>query len=135
PTIGALRGANAVSYEPEKRCSRGACAWQNRDAKHACGKSQGGRDETVRGLLLAIGVMVASSAQAEDKINPTDPQPTCPMCPGTYIPSSELEAYRRRSMRSCSTSRYATSISARPISASAWFIAAAQSKGYLSKPA
>ena len=34
---------------------------------------------------------------AQVRINPTDPQPTCNMCPGTYIPLSELEAYTKRS--------------------------------------
>ena len=32
------------------------------------------------------------------KINPTDPQPTCYMCPGTYIPLSELEAYTKKAI-------------------------------------
>ena len=43
-------------------------------------------------LCLTIG------AQAQGKINPTDPQPTCPMCPGTYIPVSELEAYTSKAL-------------------------------------
>jgi mannose-6-phosphate isomerase-like protein (cupin superfamily) len=43
------------------------------------------------GLVAAAGVVGLLSAQG--KINPTDPQPTCSMCPGTYIPVSELEAY------------------------------------------
>ena len=30
---------------------------------------------------------------AQEKLNPTDPQPTCHMCPGTVIPLSELDAY------------------------------------------
>ena len=28
----------------------------------------------------------------------TDPQPTCKMCPGTYIPVSELEAYTKKAI-------------------------------------
>jgi hypothetical protein len=43
-------------------------------------------------------VAVTAQAQAQEKINPTDPQPTCPMCPDTYIPSSELEAYTRKAL-------------------------------------
>jgi mannose-6-phosphate isomerase-like protein (cupin superfamily) len=43
------------------------------------------------GLVVATGVVAAVMAQT--KINPTDPQPTCAMCPGTLIPLSELEAY------------------------------------------
>jgi mannose-6-phosphate isomerase-like protein (cupin superfamily) len=45
----------------------------------------------VLGLVAAAGVVGVLVAQT--KINPTDPQPTCNMCPGTYIPLSELEAY------------------------------------------
>ena len=43
-------------------------------------------------MCLTIG------AQAQGKINPTDPQPTCQMCPGTYIPVSELEAYTKKAL-------------------------------------
>ena len=46
----------------------------------------------MKNVLLGSGVVVCCvvvlSAQA--KVNPTDPQPTCRMCPGTYIPLSEL---------------------------------------------
>jgi mannose-6-phosphate isomerase-like protein (cupin superfamily) len=35
---------------------------------------------------------------AQGKINPTDPQPTCAMCPGYYIPASELDAYRKKAV-------------------------------------
>jgi len=35
---------------------------------------------------------------AQTKINPTDPQPTCNMCPGTYIPLSELSAYTKKAI-------------------------------------
>jgi mannose-6-phosphate isomerase-like protein (cupin superfamily) len=47
-------------------------------------------------LCLIIG----TPAWAEDqvRINPTDPQPTCTMCPGTYIPLTELEGYARRAL-------------------------------------
>ncbi len=38
-------------------------------------------------------------AQTQTKINPTDPQPTCRMCPGTYIPLSELEAYTAKAVK------------------------------------
>jgi mannose-6-phosphate isomerase-like protein (cupin superfamily) len=43
------------------------------------------------GLVAAAGVVGVLAAQG--KINPTDPQPTCNMCPGTLIPLAELEAY------------------------------------------
>jgi len=48
------------------------------------------------GLTIAAGFAVLVMAQG--KINPTDPQPTCNMCPGTYIPVSELEAYTKKAI-------------------------------------
>ena len=48
------------------------------------------------GLTIAAGFAVLVMAQG--KINPTDPQPTCYMCPGTYIPLSELEAYTKKAI-------------------------------------
>ena len=49
-----------------------------------------------RGITLAC-VLIAP-LKAETRINPTDPQPTCEMCPGTYIPLSELESYTRKAL-------------------------------------
>src|SRR4029079_13555288 len=46
----------------------------------------------VLGLVVATGAMTVLMA-AQAKINPTDPQPTCNMCPATYIPAEELQAY------------------------------------------
>jgi mannose-6-phosphate isomerase-like protein (cupin superfamily) len=50
--------------------------------------------------LLVVGVIAGAAAAtiAQSKINPTDPQPTCNMCPGTYIPLSELEAYTKKAI-------------------------------------
>ena len=48
--------------------------------------------------ILPAWLCLAVAAQAQEKINPTDPQPTCRMCPGTYIPVSELEAYTRKAL-------------------------------------
>jgi mannose-6-phosphate isomerase-like protein (cupin superfamily) len=45
------------------------------------------------GAACGVAAMVAQS-----KINPTDPQPTCAMCPGTYIPASELQAYTKKAI-------------------------------------
>jgi mannose-6-phosphate isomerase-like protein (cupin superfamily) len=45
------------------------------------------------GMVCGMSVMVAQS-----KINPTDPQPTCAMCPGYYIPASELQAYTAKAV-------------------------------------
>ena len=47
-------------------------------------------------FAAALGVSTALLAQA--KVNPTDPQPSCNMCPGTYIPLSELDAYTKKAM-------------------------------------
>ena len=49
--------------------------------------------------VFAGGLCVAAVlAAAQTKINPTDPQPTCNMCPGTYIPLSELLAYTEKAL-------------------------------------
>lgn len=49
-------------------------------------------------FALAASLAIAPSVMAQGKINPTDPQPTCNMCPGTYIPVSELEAYTKKAI-------------------------------------
>ena len=43
--------------------------------------------------------LLSTTAIAQVKVNPTDPQPTCNMCPGTYIPLSELEAYTAKAVK------------------------------------
>ena len=48
------------------------------------------------GLVAAASIVGALMAQA--KINPTDPQPTCNMCPGYYIPASEIQAYTKKAI-------------------------------------
>src|SRR5476649_1197036 len=49
-----------------------------------------------------IGFVAAAcfpgALMAQEKVNPTDPQPSCYMCPGTVIPLSELEAYAKKAM-------------------------------------
>src|SRR6266545_6638669 len=54
----------------------------------------------MRTILLGLaGTTIAVAALvAQAKINPTDPQPTCNMCPGTYIPLSELQAYTKKAL-------------------------------------
>ncbi len=51
---------------------------------------------------LAIGTvgvaLLAAVAMAQTKVNPTDPQPTCTMCPGYYIPASELQQYTQKAI-------------------------------------
>jgi mannose-6-phosphate isomerase-like protein (cupin superfamily) len=51
---------------------------------------------TLLSTVLAATCVIAVLAQT--KINPTDPQPTCNMCPGTYIPRSELDAYTAKAV-------------------------------------
>ena len=48
------------------------------------------------GFVAAACAVAALIAQG--RVNPTDPQPTCNMCPGTYIPVSELEAYAAKAV-------------------------------------
>ncbi|PYR82081.1 MAG: hypothetical protein DMF87_02945 [Acidobacteria bacterium] len=54
----------------------------------------------MRGILIgALGatvVVVALMAQGGSNANP---KPTCNMCPGTYIPLSELDAYRQKAIK------------------------------------
>jgi mannose-6-phosphate isomerase-like protein (cupin superfamily) len=54
----------------------------------------------MRKFLLVLGgvAMLTAVLVAQAKINPTDPQPTCNMCPGYYIPLSELQAYTKKAM-------------------------------------
>jgi mannose-6-phosphate isomerase-like protein (cupin superfamily) len=47
---------------------------------------------------LALAATLAIVPAIAQKVNPTDPQPTCHMCPGTYIPVSELEAYTKKAI-------------------------------------
>ena len=50
-------------------------------------------------LGWAVAACCAAALIAQTKVNPTDPQPTCNMCPGTYIPLSELEAYTKKAIQ------------------------------------
>ena len=54
----------------------------------------------MRSILLgcAGAALAIASLFAQTKINPTDPQPTCNMCPGHYIPLSELQAYTKKAI-------------------------------------
>jgi len=45
----------------------------------------------VLGVMAAAGAVAALVAQG-------DPQPTCKMCPGTYIPKSEIDAYTKKAV-------------------------------------
>jgi len=47
--------------------------------------------------FVAAAIMAMAQAR-QGKVNPTDPQPTCNMCPGTVIPLAELEAYTKKAI-------------------------------------
>jgi mannose-6-phosphate isomerase-like protein (cupin superfamily) len=50
------------------------------------------------GFVAILCMMTTAALPAQGRINPTDPQPSCNMCPGTYIPLSELDAYTKKAM-------------------------------------
>ena len=55
----------------------------------------------MRNLVCAVAgaaCAVVAVLGAQGRINPTDPQPTCRMCPGYYIPLSELQAYTKKAV-------------------------------------
>ena len=55
----------------------------------------------MRKILLAVFVVSLAAGVvlvAQTKINPTDPQPTCAMCPGYHIPLSELQTYTKKAI-------------------------------------
>ena len=54
----------------------------------------------MKSLVIGIiaGASVVAAVIAQTRINPTDPQPTCNMCPGHYIPLSELQAYTKKAI-------------------------------------
>ena len=51
---------------------------------------------TARSVAALALVLATVAVQAQ--VNPTDPQPTCTMCPGTYIPLAELESYTKKAI-------------------------------------
>jgi len=53
---------------------------------------------SLKTTILALAVALLTLPALAQKVNPTDPQPTCHMCPGTYIPVAELEAYTKKAI-------------------------------------
>src|SRR5215472_6410193 len=49
-------------------------------------------------LGVTLVTFCVAPLMGQAKINPTDPKPTCNMCPGTYIPLSELEGYTKKAL-------------------------------------
>lgn len=53
---------------------------------------------TIQFGIVAVACFAAGLMAQGTKINPTDPQPTCAMCPGYYIPKAELDAYTKKAI-------------------------------------
>jgi mannose-6-phosphate isomerase-like protein (cupin superfamily) len=49
-------------------------------------------------MIRLAGVIVVFAAMAVAAAQERDYQPTCTMCPGTYIPESEIQAYVKRAI-------------------------------------
>ena len=49
----------------------------------------------MRNVMLAV---MAAACVAAAVVAQGDPQPTCRMCPGTYIPKDELDAYVKKAI-------------------------------------
>src|ERR1051326_6282690 len=49
-------------------------------------------------MQLIVFAIAAVPLAAQRKVNPTDPQPTCNMCPGYYIPVAELQEYTKKAI-------------------------------------
>jgi mannose-6-phosphate isomerase-like protein (cupin superfamily) len=51
-------------------------------------------------LVVSAGAacLVGAGLAAQVKVDATDPQPTCHMCPGYHIPESELRAYTEKAI-------------------------------------
>ena len=49
-------------------------------------------------FAFAAAAFFPAALMAQEKINPTDPQPSCAMCPGTLVPLAELEAYAKKAI-------------------------------------
>jgi mannose-6-phosphate isomerase-like protein (cupin superfamily) len=53
----------------------------------------------MRGILIGVLGAVAAVVMLAAQANNPNPKPSCNMCPGTYIPLSELEAYRQKAVK------------------------------------
>ena len=51
----------------------------------------------MKGIIVGLGVGACFAVVV--MAQQTDPQPTCRMCPGTYIPADELQAYTAKAIR------------------------------------
>ena len=48
--------------------------------------------------LATAGCLVASFSVTAVNAQQTDPQPTCKMCPGTYLPATEIQEYIKKAL-------------------------------------
>ena len=91
----------ASRYIHARMCLSGVQPWVSADTVVRWGRDAAvqQRGVIVKQTLLGCGVAACLMATlAAQGVNPTDPQPTCQLCPGTYIPLSELEAYTRKAV-------------------------------------
>jgi mannose-6-phosphate isomerase-like protein (cupin superfamily) len=68
--------------------------------KAIAGTSNKTREVSMKTTMLGLAAvcLVTPLAVTQLAAQQTDPQPTCKMCPGTYIPVSELEAYTKKAI-------------------------------------
>ena len=48
--------------------------------------------------LLVLGLLISVPSVGSLRAQSDDPKPTCNMCPGTYIPVGELDAYTKKAI-------------------------------------
>jgi mannose-6-phosphate isomerase-like protein (cupin superfamily) len=56
------------------------------------------RTELVALAFLAAPTASPQNLEGQQRINPTDPQPSCLMCEGVHIPAAEIEAYTAKAI-------------------------------------
>jgi mannose-6-phosphate isomerase-like protein (cupin superfamily) len=78
-----------------------AAAWsdfKNRDARRKTHHERIHDNREVSMKTTLLGIAAAVCLVTPLAAQQTDPQPTCKMCPGTYVPLSELEAYTKKAI-------------------------------------
>src|SRR5262249_49368209 len=96
----ATRGVSACRRSATVLCLK-RCGFHGRDARYFAKPQQRAphhesrevsMKKTMLGFATAICLITPLGAQSND------PQPTCKMCPGTYIPVEELQAYTKKAI-------------------------------------
>jgi mannose-6-phosphate isomerase-like protein (cupin superfamily) len=62
------------------------------------GKGKGVKNMSKGLSRIAASAFLISAFGTQAQTNPTDPQPTCTMCPGTVVAAAELDAYTRKAL-------------------------------------